>query len=77
MEKADANDVTWARFYNLETGRPLFSARDSKPRTQFEEVSYERRVKYNWYTTEATPLLAEDYPAWVKRLRLKSVLGTH
>lgn len=77
MEKADANDVTWARFYNLETGRPLFAARDSKPRTQFEEVSYERRVKYNWYTTEATPLLAEDYPAWVKRLRLKSVLGTH
>ncbi|GAB2880641.1 hypothetical protein GCM10027046_05950 [Uliginosibacterium flavum] len=75
MENTGGSDVTWARFYALETGRPLFAARDSKPRAHFEDVSYERRVKYNWYTSEAATLLSTDYPAWIKRQGLKSVLG--
>ncbi|MDO6384766.1 pectate lyase [Uliginosibacterium sp. 31-12] len=74
MEKGNSDDVTWARFYDLQQGKPLFSARDSKPRSRFEEVSYERRVKYNWFTTEAAPLLKQEYPAWVQRNGLKSVL---
>lgn len=74
MEKAAGTEVTWARFYDLETGRPVFTARDSKPRAHFEDVSYERRVKYNWYTTEAMPLLNEEYPAWIKAHGLRSVL---
>lgn len=67
--------VVWARFYDLQNGKPLFSARDSVPRSRFEEVSYERRVKYNWYVTGAASLLKTDYPAWLKRNGLKSVLG--
>lgn len=65
---------TWARFYDLQTGRPVFSARDSVPRQRFDEVSYERRVKYNWYTSEAADLLATEYPLWAKKLNLPSVL---
>ncbi len=53
----------WARFYDLETGKPLFSARDSVKRASYADVSYERRVKYGWYTTAPAKLLA-DYPAW-------------
>lgn len=75
MEKAGPDDVTWARFYDLEKARPLFSARDSQPRSRFEDVSYERRVKYGWYTTEATDLLKNDYPAWLSQNGLKSALG--
>ncbi len=67
----------WARFYDPQSGKPLFSARDSKPRTSFDQVSYERRVKYNWYTTEAAELLSRDYPAWLKRLGLKPAKGLH
>lgn len=74
LEKSDPNDVTWARFYRLEDGKPLFAARDSQPRERFDEVSYERRVKYNWFTGEAAPLLATDYPAWIARLQLPSVI---
>lgn len=59
-----AAPALWARFYDLETGRPLFSARDSAKRSSYADVSYERRVKYNWYTTAATDLLAKEYPAW-------------
>lgn len=66
---------TWARFYDLRTGKPLFSARDSVPRQRFDEVSYERRVKYSWYTGEAGKVLTADYPAWIRKYNLPSVLG--
>lgn len=65
---------TWARFYDLQTGKPVFTARDSVPRQRFDEVSYERRVKYNWYTTEAMELLSTEYPAWARKFNLPSVL---
>ncbi|MBS1209123.1 MAG: pectate lyase [Proteobacteria bacterium] len=74
MEKNPAAPPLWARFYTLDEGRPLFSARDSQPRQSMAEVSYERRVKYNWYTTAATDLLAQDYPQWIKAHGLRSVL---
>lgn len=64
----------WPRFYDLQTGRPLFSARDGKPRTSLDKVSYERRVRYNWYTTAATDLLTQDYPAWIKAHGLESAI---
>lgn len=54
----------WARFYDLESGKPLFSARDSAKRDNYADVSYERRVKYNWYSESPRDLLAKDYPAW-------------
>lgn len=75
MQPTGPQDVTWARFYDLEKGQPLFSSRDSKPRTRFEDVSYERRVKYGWYTTAAASLLATDYPAWLARNGLRPVIG--
>ncbi|MEN3111595.1 pectate lyase [Uliginosibacterium paludis] len=74
LEKSAPEDVTWARFYRLSDGQPLFSSRDSQPRERFEDVNYERRVKYNWLTGEAAPLLAKDYPAWIVRHNLPSVL---
>lgn len=57
----------WARFYDLENGEPLFSARDGVPRKSFSDVSYERRVKYSWYSSVPLQLLEKDYPAWQRR----------
>lgn len=74
IAKDDKAPPTWARFYDLNTGRPLFAGRDSKQRETFEEVPYERRVKYSWYTSEALPLLKKEYPAWVQQNKLPSVL---
>lgn len=74
MQQDPAAPPLWARFYDLENGRPLFSARDGKPRASLAEVSYERRVKYNWYTTAANDLLTRDYPAWLKTHRLEPVI---
>jgi PelA/Pel-15E family pectate lyase len=57
----------WARFYDLESGRPLFTSRDGVKKAAYVDVSYERRVKYNWYTSAATELLTKEYPAWLAR----------
>ncbi|HSD39557.1 MAG TPA: pectate lyase [Rhodocyclaceae bacterium] len=77
LETDPAAGPLWARFYDPVSGKPLFSSRDSAPRSSFDQVAYERRVKYNWYTTEAADLLSHDYPEWVKRLHLQPVKGTH
>ena len=56
----------WARFYDLSTGKPLFSDRDGKPRKTFEEVGRERRVGYGWYS-DAPRELMEEYKEWRNR----------
>jgi PelA/Pel-15E family pectate lyase len=89
MEVADANqpsgeDVVvvedpaappiWARFYELETNRPIFSSRcevdecDADPyfmvRYSLAEIDNERRTGYAWYGDWPHRLLTADYPAW-------------
>ncbi len=58
----------WARFYSLETGRPIFVDRDGIPREKLSDIGYERRNGYGWLGTWPQDLLARDYPAWRKRL---------
>ena len=54
----------WARFYELETDRPLYLDRDSKFRYNFEEISYERRSGYAYHGYWAKELLETEYPIW-------------
>lgn len=54
----------WARFYELETNRPLYLDRDSRFRYDFTEVGYERRSGYDYHGNWAASLLERDYPAW-------------
>lgn len=63
LVKDDFSSV-WARFYDLETGRPLFAGRDGKKRFNLEEVEVERRTGYAWYGTWPEKLLKKTYPAW-------------
>jgi len=58
----------WARFYEIETMRPIFCSRDGIPRYQLSEISHERRNGYSWLGGYARDLLAKDYPSWKKRL---------
>ena len=59
----------WARFYEIGTNRPIFSGRDGIVRYRLAEIELERRTGYAWYGTYATALVADEYPAWVKRVR--------
>lgn len=58
--------LIWARFYDLENARPLFSDRDGLPRTDLMQVSYERRNGYAWFSTEPGELLP-IYKEWEAR----------
>ncbi|WP_237228881.1 pectate lyase [Rubinisphaera sp. JC750] len=57
----------WARFYELETNRPLYVDRDSVYRYDYNEISYERRCGYWYHGDWADSLLEHHYPAWKKR----------
>jgi hypothetical protein len=39
----------WARFYDLENGRPIFSDRDGVKRYDYMQIGRERRNGYAWY----------------------------
>ena len=62
--------LIWARFYELETNRPIFVGRDRVIRYEFQEIEQERRAGYHYYGDWADELLTEAYPAWRARLGL-------
>lgn len=64
---ADANSTIWARFYDLETGKPYFCGRDGIKKATVAEIENERRVGYAWYGTWAANLLEKQYPKWVEK----------
>jgi PelA/Pel-15E family pectate lyase len=61
----------WARFYEIETNRPIFIGRDSRIHYDVSEIEDERRNGYSWYVAEPAELLNKDYPKWQKKWRQK------
>ncbi|WP_339864179.1 pectate lyase [uncultured Algoriphagus sp.] len=60
-------EALWARFYDLETGKPFFCDRDGIKKNSLAEIGYERRNGYSWYTNAPEKLLKE-YPDWKKKV---------
>ncbi len=46
-----SGSTLWARFYDLENSKPLFSDRDGKAYSDVSQISQERRTGYSWYGT--------------------------
>ena len=61
----------WARFYSLESSRPMFVDRDGIPKDHLADIGYERRNGYAWYGTWTQRLIEHEYPAWKKRRQKK------
>ena len=57
----------WARFYDLDTGKPFFCGRDGVKLSSLDQVPYERRTGYAWYGTWGQKVLSE-YPRWKARV---------
>ena len=53
-----------ARFYDLETGKPLFCDRDGVKKTSMAEIGDERRNGYSWYSN-GFEWLQKKYEKWV------------
>ena len=59
-----AAPVLWARFYELETNRPIYLGRDSVVHYDFNQIERERRTGYGYLGVWPAQLLAKDYPTW-------------
>jgi len=58
----------WARFYEIETMKPIFIGRDSVIRYDVSEIEAERRNGYAWYGNWPNELLDKDYVSWKARI---------
>lgn len=57
-------NVLWARFYDLETGKPFFCGRDGVKHATLAEIEKERRGGYSWYTNVPQRVL-DRYAKWI------------
>lgn len=57
-------NVLWARFYDLETGKPFFCGRDGVKHSTLAEIEKERRGGYSWYTNAPQRVL-DRYAKWI------------
>jgi PelA/Pel-15E family pectate lyase len=55
--------MIWARFYSLETGRPVFGDRDRTIHDDVSEITGERLDGYAWFVTTPRKVL-DRYPSW-------------
>ena len=61
-------EVYWARFYDLETGRPIFPGRDGVVYDNFEAMIAKNAGGYDYYTTQPNSLLRTAQKSWRKML---------
>ncbi|MCX6239348.1 MAG: pectate lyase [Bacteroidia bacterium] len=56
----------WARFYDLDTQLPYVCDRDGIKKSTLEEIGYERRNGYSWYSDGPRKVL-DAYPKWKEK----------
>jgi PelA/Pel-15E family pectate lyase len=68
MVHADGDEpLLWARFYDLRTNAPFFCDRDGVAKPSVEQIGYERRNGYSWYSPSGARVLRQ-YEIWKKHL---------
>lgn len=65
--KDPAAPPMWARFYNIQSNKPMFVDRDGSVHDDLAGIGAERRSGYRWLSYWPARLLAEEYPAWKKK----------
>ncbi|HKF49620.1 MAG TPA: pectate lyase [Terracidiphilus sp.] len=53
----------WARYYQIETDRPVFGDRDKSIHDSVDDISEERRNHYRWYSGDPAPAL-DRFEIW-------------
>jgi PelA/Pel-15E family pectate lyase len=61
--KDPAAPPLWARFYDLQTGKPFYCGRDGVKKSSLAEIEVERRTGYAWLGTWGQKVL-DRYPQW-------------
>ena len=77
-ERKDGNNVVvkdkaappiWARFYHMESMKPIFIGRDAIIRYDVSEIEAERRNGYAWYVESPRNLVEIDYLKWKEKIK--------
>ncbi|MCS3532820.1 pectate lyase [Chryseobacterium sp. JUb7] len=66
----DKNSIIWARFYDINTNKPLFGDRDGSVKYNYNEVSEERRNGYSWFGDFADKLINKEFPKWLEKNKI-------
>lgn len=61
-----SSEGVWARFYELNSNRPVFGDRDGSVHYQLSEISAERINGYAWYTPKPAKAIAK-FAAWSQK----------
>ena len=56
----------WGRFYDLKYVEPYMCDRDGIPRRRLEDIGFERRIGYSWYTG-GPAMLYKPYEEWARK----------
>ena len=67
--KDKAAPPIWARFYQMESMKPIFIGRDAIIRYDVSEIEAERRNGYAWYVSGPLELIEKDYPKWKEKTK--------
>ncbi|WP_242689034.1 pectate lyase [Pedobacter sp. SYSU D00535] len=62
----DPGAKVWARFYDINSFKPIFIGRDAVIRYTLAEIDNERRVGYAWYGVWPQKLFEKNYLKWKK-----------
>lgn len=54
----------WARFYSIDSMRPIFIGRDAVIKYSVDEIERERATGYAWYVESPESVISRDYPKW-------------
>lgn len=69
IDDAACTDAIWARFYDLNTGKPIFAgADDGIVYPTFHEMAAKNKVAYDFFSTRPKELMEKEYARWKKRL---------
>ena len=66
LEKAPGAPPLWARFYDIDTGKPFFCDRDGIKKDSIDQIGAERRNGYAWYGNWGESV-AKDFAKWPHR----------
>ena len=57
VDSVESDPLLWARFYDLDNGRPLFSTWDGLAQRSEELIDYSLRIGYSWYGSWAKTVI--------------------
>jgi hypothetical protein len=75
LKRSEIKPGQWARFYELQTNKPIYGDRDGKVHYTLAEISRERQGGYSWQGSYGIPGVIKDYEAVMAQGR-KAFLAT-